>query len=170
MKRSLTINSPLATILMVCALMGTAACAHYRELHLKTYVNDAVGLKQGAPVRVQGVDLGKVTAVRVRPSERRPPVEIDMVLQPSYDLRIPADARVHLESQGVLGPTFVDIDLVGASGPPVADRGVLQAQEQHRETMEELVSKISKSLRKPCKDGADLTDPAVSPKGPASRP
>ena len=169
MRRHFNTNERTAAFFLICTMMGTVACTHRQELGLKTYVNDALGLREDAPVRVQGVDLGKVTTVRVLPDGKRPPVEIDMVLQPNYDLRIPADAKVRLETQGVLGPTFADIDLVGASGPPVADRGVLQAQEQHRETMEELVSKISKSLRKPCKDGADPTDPAVSPKSPATR-
>ena len=155
MKRRPAPGTRMATALLISSLMGTMACAHYHELRLRTYVNDAVGLREGAPVRIQGVDLGKVTVVRVRPQQGRPPVEIDMLLQPTYELPIPTDAKVRLETDGILGLTFAEIDVIGASGPLVAGNGVLQAQEQRRPTVEELISKITQGLQKPCRDGDD---------------
>ena len=160
------INEHIAAFFLIFALMGITACSRHQELRLKTYVNNAVGLRKGAAVRVQGVELGKVTAVTVRSDGGKPPVEIDMVLQPNYDLRIPADAKVHLETQGVLGPTFVEIDLAGTSGSPVASNGVLRAQEQPQVSLEQVVDKLAESVRKPCKDGGGS---AIPLKVPATR-
>ena len=80
------------------------------KLTVKTYFTNASGLRDGANVRVAGVDVGSVKSVRVRPELKEEPVEVVMVLNPRYEVRIPADSIVSLETEGVLGPTYVEID------------------------------------------------------------
>lgn len=142
----------LGAVFVVCMLLAALACTHHPELRLRTFVNDALGLREGARVRVQGVELGKVTAVRVRPQPGKAPVEIDMLLQPTYELRIPTDAKVRLETEGVLGPTFAEIDIQSASGPPAADEAELTAEEQPQPKLDQLTGKVAEAIRKPCKD------------------
>ena len=79
------------------------------KLVVKAYFTNAIGLRGGARVRLAGVDVGSVKTVRARPELKETPVEVVMVLNPQYDLNIPADSTVLLETAGVLGETFVSV-------------------------------------------------------------
>lgn len=122
------------------------------NLHVRCYFQDAGGLQAGAPVRVAGVNVGKVTTVRVRPELRDHPVEVLMLLQTSYDLRIPNDAVVTLESAGMLGQTYPEIDIRSATGPPLEDGGTLKtAASQSPNTQQLLLDCLTNiSEHKPC--------------------
>jgi len=123
----------------------------YHRREVRVYFRDAQGLRAGAPVRMAGVDIGFVTSVRVRPDIRDTPGEVIMALETPYVLRVPKDASVSLETEGVLGPTFADIDIIGASGPPLENGGVLKAKEGTRLTSEELLEHLADIFKqKPC--------------------
>jgi ABC-type transporter Mla subunit MlaD len=77
---------------------------------VKTYFANAMGLRAGAPVRFAGVDLGSVKSERAKPEVKNSPVEVVMVFNPPYELKIPNDSTVLLETAVILGETFVDID------------------------------------------------------------
>lgn len=123
----------------------------YHRREVKVYFRDARGLRTGAAVRMAGVDIGSVASVRVRPDVRDTPAEVIMALQTPYALRVPKDASVSLETEGVLGPTFADIDITGASGPPLENAGVLKSKEGPRLTSEEVLQHFADIFKqKPC--------------------
>ncbi len=126
----------LAVVGGIALLAGPRLFHH--SLHLKTYFADAQGLRAGAPVRLAGVEVGRVTSVRVRPELRDRPAEVVMTLSTSYELRIPKDSAVVLASAGVLGPTLADIDIRDTSGPPIEDWGVLTSRPAEGPTTQEL--------------------------------
>ena len=162
----------------VVALIGVGVVAILlvrsteRKLTVMAYFTNASGLRDGAKVRAAGVDVGSVKSVRVRPELQEEPVEVVMVLSPRYEVKIPADSIVSLETEGVLGPTFVEIDATGASGPPIATNAVLKTRPIVKLTTEQLVENLSKmlenlqkkldSLQKKCGCGTE-TDKTVSP-------
>jgi len=90
------------------------------KITLRSYFDNAQGLRNGAPVRLQGVDIGNVTAVRVvnRP---RTPVEVVMRVNTKYGFNIRKDSVTSLSTAGVLGETFIDIDSALAKGPEARD-------------------------------------------------
>ena len=106
-----------------------------------------MALRVGAPVRLAGVDLGTVRSIRVRPELKETPVEVAMVLNVSDELRVPSDATVLLETAGVLGRTYIDIDARSASGPPIRANGVLRAQPTVQLTTDEIIEKVTQVLR-----------------------
>ena len=89
------------------------------------------------------VDLGSVTSVRVRPESKDAPVEIVMALKTGYELNIPNDSTASLETAGVLGQTFVEIDSHTASGPPIQSGSTLKAQPTASLTTEEMIAKFA---------------------------
>jgi phospholipid/cholesterol/gamma-HCH transport system substrate-binding protein len=97
----------------------------------------------GAPVRLAGVDVGSVRSVRARPELKEGTVEVLMVLTPSYDLKIPNDATTSLETAGVRGETFVEIDAASAFGPAIENDGVLKARPTVQLTTEQVLEKLS---------------------------
>ena len=119
----------LAGVAAVGFLSGARLPIHVQ--HIKVYFEDAQGLREGAAVRLAGVEMGKVTSVRVRPEMREHPAEVVVMLRTTYDLKIPRDAKVMLRNNGILGETIADIDIRTASGPPVEDWGVLSAAASH---------------------------------------
>jgi len=139
-------------ILRVGAVIGLALLAisllligkpFAHKLVVKSYFTDANGLRSGAAVRLAGVDLGSVTSVRVRPESKDAPVEIVMALKTGYELKIPNDSTVSLETAGVLGQTLVEIDSHAASGPPIQSGSTLKAQPTGNLTTEELIAKFA---------------------------
>jgi ABC-type transporter Mla subunit MlaD len=90
---------------------------------LNSYFQHAPTLESGASVCVDGVRLGSVTSVRVRPELGDRPVEVSMEISAPYELKIPNDSTATLSTEGFLGPTFVDINTRYASGPTLTNKG-----------------------------------------------
>ncbi|MGH9539422.1 MAG: MlaD family protein [Terriglobales bacterium] len=103
------------------------------QLQVKTYFEDARGLRAGAPVRVAGVDVGNVADVRARPELKERAAEAVLFIQTSYELKTPSDSVVSLRRDGLLGEIYAAIDVRHASGPPVENQGVLKASEEGAE-------------------------------------
>jgi ABC-type transporter Mla subunit MlaD len=121
-------------------------------LRLTCYFQKASGLKVGAPVALAGVEVGSVTSVRVRPELREHPAEVMMLLRTPYELKIPSDSIVTLETAGVLGETFPEIEFKAATGPPIQDGGTLKTREAEGPTLQQLLDCLSNiAEHKPCK-------------------
>jgi phospholipid/cholesterol/gamma-HCH transport system substrate-binding protein len=98
-------------------------------LLLKAYFENASGLRIGAPVRLEGVDLGNVTGITVVPSHQLNPVEVTMKVTTKYRGGLHKDSIAALATAGVLGETFVDINSRAATGPEVQNGDVLKTHE-----------------------------------------
>ena len=117
-------------VLLVASLMvyRYTRPAVYRT-HLVTHFQRAPSLADKAPVRVDGVTLGLVQQVKVRPELGDQPVKVSFVINAPYDLPIPNDSLVSVSSEGVLGPTVLDVDTHLARGLRIADNGTLKSFE-----------------------------------------
>ena len=132
------------------------------QLELKCYFQDARGLRTGARVRVAGVEVGSVTSVRVRPELRHHPAEVAMTLYTPYELKIPSDATVSLESTGVMGETFPQIHVQDAFGRPAQNGGVLSSRASDSPKPQQWMECLSNLVdHKPC-DLTAKTAPANS--------
>jgi len=137
--------------LVVLAIFVALFRPERHNLRLRCYFQDARGLKGGAPVRVAGVDVGSVTSVRVRPDQPEQPAEVMMLLQTPYELKIPNDSVVTLETAGLLGDAFPAIEIKNKSGPPLEDGGTLRTREADWPTREQLLDCLSNlAEHKPC--------------------
>jgi ABC-type transporter Mla subunit MlaD len=103
-------------------------------------------MKAGAPVYVDGVKLGVVMSVRVRPELGDRPVEVFMAISTPYELRIPSDSTVFLSTEGVLGQTFPDIDTRSAHGAASGNNGVLKSSEVTAVVAAQAVRRIGDAL------------------------
>jgi ABC-type transporter Mla subunit MlaD len=118
------------------------------RLTLTTYFRNGGGLQPKAPVRVDGVELGSVTSVRVRPELGERPVEVIMAIATSYDLAIPSDSVVLLATGGLLGPTLVDIDTRRAQGSRIGNNGVLTSSELTDEKSNEANRQAARAMNR----------------------
>lgn len=99
---------------------------HAQRLAVRTCFQDAVPLKEGAPVSVAGVKVGYVSRMSTHPGDRECAVEAEMVLDHAYQFTIPTDSTVSVETTGS-GKTQAIIHIENASGPPLEPGGMLKS-------------------------------------------
>ena len=76
------------------------------------------GLVEGATVRLAGVQIGRVSAVRL-PSQPGGKVRVDMTIARQFGDRVRKDSVARIETQGLLGDRIVEISVGTAAAPPV---------------------------------------------------
>ncbi len=123
------------SILVLIVVVGLAAIGslfignlRLSRQELKSCFSDVQGLKAGAGVRIAGVDVGRVRSVRANPQNKNCPAEVEMALATAYDLRLPKDAIAAIETAGILGQSYVAIDVSQASGAPLENYGYLRSK------------------------------------------
>ena len=110
-------------------MSGTGGYFSHR-ITLVSYFDNASGLRVGAPVRLSGVDIGNVSAIRVVPDKDRQntPVEVIMKVSTKYGFNLRRDSMTSLDTAGVLGETYLDIDSSQAVGAVAKNGDVLPTQ------------------------------------------
>ena len=120
-------------LMFLIFLMGGATGFLKPTLRLYAYVQNASGLRNGAPVRLQSVDIGNVNKIRIvdhhSASGASTPVQIVMKINAKFRPFLHTDSQMLLTTQGVLGETFVDIDSTHATGPVVSNDSELAVKE-----------------------------------------
>lgn len=111
----------------------------------------ANGIEPGAPVRLAGVKVGEVKQVKVisYPQDEIPMVEVDLDIQ--NRIRIHQDARILINTLGLLGEKYVEI-LPGTKDKPLVKEGdVLVGQDsiplaQVADLGYQIAQKLSKTI------------------------
>ncbi|MGA2857619.1 MAG: MlaD family protein [Candidatus Sulfotelmatobacter sp.] len=111
-------------------LISNTAGLFTRRVTLRSYFDNAEGLRMGAPVRLSGVDIGNVTGIRIVTTKDKQgtPVEVVMKVSTKYEGALRRDSVTSLETAGVLGETYLDIDSSQAVGPVARDGDILPTQ------------------------------------------
>jgi phospholipid/cholesterol/gamma-HCH transport system substrate-binding protein len=119
----LTVLFALITLAVLIFVMTGTTGLFTKKIIVRAYVDNAGGLRVGAPVRLEGVDIGNVTRIRVVADPKRSlaPVEVVMKITTRYADTMNKGCQVELTTAGVLGEVFVDIDCRQAKAGPVQD-------------------------------------------------
>src|SRR5580693_7246564 len=101
-----------------------------KRITLRSYFDNASGLRVGAPVRLSGVDIGNVKKIEVvsDKDKQQTPVEVIMKVSTRYKFNLRRDSLTSLDTAGVLGETYLDIDSSQAVGPEVQDGDTLSTR------------------------------------------
>ena len=114
---------------LIFVMSGTGGWLTHK-ITLRSYFDNAGGLREGAPVRLAGVDIGNVTAVRIVGGKPMTPVEVIMKVNTKYSFNLRKDSVTLMSTAGVLGETYVDIDSTSAKGPEATEGDTLAARDQ----------------------------------------
>jgi phospholipid/cholesterol/gamma-HCH transport system substrate-binding protein len=114
----LTVLFALLTLAVLIFVMTGTTGLFTKKILLRAYVDNAAGLRVGAPVRLDGVDIGNVVRIRVVSDPKRAlaPVEVVMKVTTKYEDTMNRACQVLLTTAGVLGEVFVDVDCREAKG------------------------------------------------------
>jgi phospholipid/cholesterol/gamma-HCH transport system substrate-binding protein len=128
LKVGITVIAASVTLAVLIILMSGTGGFFTEKIILKSYFDDANGLRQGAPVRLSGVDIGNVSRIRVVENKPLTPVEVTMKVVTKYKFGLRKDSKTLLSTAGVLGETYINIDSSLARGAPVESGDVLPSQ------------------------------------------
>ncbi|MGP8252047.1 MAG: MlaD family protein [Terracidiphilus sp.] len=155
---SLVLAALAALVGLVFLMSGSSGGLFAQKITLRCYFKNAAGLKEGAPVSLDGVTIGNVRRIRVVPSRNPFPVEVIMELGGEYRNGLHTDSTAVVTQAGVLGDSFVDIDSTRASGPPPRNdaeltasgsptlQDVIDASQNSLQNLQGTVGKINKTL------------------------
>jgi phospholipid/cholesterol/gamma-HCH transport system substrate-binding protein len=110
---------------LIFLMSGSTGGLFARKLTLRSYFSNASGLKDGAPVTLEGVTVGNVLHVRIVPERTPTPVEVSMQVGAEYLPGLHTSSTAAIAQAGVLGDSFIDLSSAHATGPPPANNAEL---------------------------------------------
>jgi len=91
---------------------------------IKARFNSAGDLKVGDPVKLAGVDIGRVQAIRIADGR----VEVSMIVEPAAGVR--TDSKASIKFTGLMGQNFMAIDFGNPTSPVASTGALLESREQ----------------------------------------
>ena len=124
---ALVLAAAAVLIVLIFLMSGSTGGLFARKLLLRSYFENAAGLKDGAPVTLEGVTIGNVIHVRVVPERNPTPVEVTMQVGEEFMRGLHVDSTTSIAQAGVLGDSYLDISSAHATGRPPANKAELKA-------------------------------------------
>jgi phospholipid/cholesterol/gamma-HCH transport system substrate-binding protein len=115
----------LGLAMLMIFLLGSAGGFFWERYSLKVLFGDVAGLKEGAPVRIAGVEVGSVAALEFM-GER---VEVIVEIAEEHRDRVTTASRATLGSVSLLGEGAVDIT-PSSEGSPIPEWGYIPTGRQ----------------------------------------
>ena len=107
---------------LVIFQLGGEGGFFWQRYPIKTVFADVTGLKEGAPVRLAGLDVGAVSAVELSGDR----VEVSMEITREHRSRITTSSVASLGSTSLLGEAAVDIT-AASGGTPIPEWGYVRS-------------------------------------------
>ena len=104
---------------LVAAILWLAAGGAWRQqydLYLAVENESVAGLNVNAPVKYNGVDVGKVSAIRL---DRSNPQRVELMFAIEHGTPVKEDTVAVLRTQGLTGIAYVELDGGALDSPPL---------------------------------------------------
>jgi phospholipid/cholesterol/gamma-HCH transport system substrate-binding protein len=134
----------VALLFAVVILLGRSQTLFAHRARLYASFDNTSGLVVGAPVRLAGIDVGIVEAVRFENDLRQKKVQVTLVVEKRYLDRVRDDSVARLSSKGLLGDMLINISVGSAEAAPLHDGGTLRSQES--EGLTEVVTSLQDGI------------------------
>jgi phospholipid/cholesterol/gamma-HCH transport system substrate-binding protein len=111
---------------MVIWILGSEGMMFASARSYQVAFRDVGGLREGAVVRLGGLQVGDVTEIRFAPrADGGAQLVVSLRVRDEYVERVRADSLARISSQGLLGDKLIEITLGSAAAPAVEDGGWL---------------------------------------------
>ena len=118
----------LALLVIAIFLLGQKNSLFSSTFSVKAYFKDVQGIKNGATVRLSGIDVGSVNKINIV-NDTSGRVEVFMNLQTDIQRFIRTDTKATIETEGLVGNKVVVLKIGTSSAEPVRDGGFIQSEE-----------------------------------------
>ncbi|MGC2421333.1 MAG: MlaD family protein [Candidatus Acidiferrales bacterium] len=127
-------------ILMLAIFYVTGAGILGPKYRVITFLPEVEDLQTGAPVRLDGVDIGYVQSIQLSPNpeDRNHNIQLTLRIEKKYQSDIRTDSEASLGTEGLLGNRYVTISR-GLTGTVIPPNGVIPGQEEA--AMKEIVQR-----------------------------
>jgi len=118
-----------STLLVIGIFMlGNKEALFKPTFNVKAYFRNIEGLRNGAPVRLSGIDVGAVNNIQVV-GDTISSIEVSMRLLTEIEHFIRVDTQAEIQTEGLVGNKFVSLKIGESRGELVEDGGVILAKE-----------------------------------------
>lgn len=118
----------IALFVITIFLIGDKNAMFSSTFTVKAYFRDIQGLKNGATVRLSGIDVGSVKGIEIVP-DTTGRVQVIMNLRQEIQRFIKTDTKAAIETEGLVGNKVVVLHIGSANADQVGDNGVIIAVE-----------------------------------------
>jgi len=109
---------------LVVFLIGDERRIFSRRVTITTSFSDVQGLKIGAPVRMDGIDVGAITDVGHSEDLNDHRIHVKLSVVRSEAVRLRTDAKAKISNKGLLGDKMLEIDTGTGPQRPITDTTV----------------------------------------------
>jgi len=95
---------------------------------VKAYFRNIEGLRNGAPVKLSGIDAGAVQDIKVV-GDTVSLIEVRMRLLDDIRHFIKVDTQAEIQTEGLVGNKFVSLKIGDSNAEPIQDGGTIQAKD-----------------------------------------
>jgi phospholipid/cholesterol/gamma-HCH transport system substrate-binding protein len=118
----------LVALVGMVYLLGARARLFEPRYTIHAEFTEVGGLTDGATVRLAGVQIGRVTGVRL-PAEPGGRVQVDLTIAKQFADRVRKDSVARIETQGLLGDKLVELTVGTAQAPAAAEGDLIASRE-----------------------------------------
>jgi phospholipid/cholesterol/gamma-HCH transport system substrate-binding protein len=130
----------VALILLVISIftLGSERQLFGERKRFEILFRDVKGMREGAPVRLGGITIGRVGSIRFSGDPSSSDLEVSILVDEQYLDRIRVDSRAVIETQGLLGDRYLKIE--AGESLEVLEPGQVLASYEPADIAEVLVS------------------------------
>lgn len=120
----------LGSVLLVIGIfmLGNKEALFKDTYTVKAYFHNIEGLRNGAPVRLSGIDVGAVKEIRII-GDTVSVLEVSMRLLTEIDRFIRKDTYAEIQTEGLVGNKFVSLKMGSREAEQVEDGGMILSRE-----------------------------------------
>ena len=125
-------------------LIGERRMLFQKKFTVYTEFSRISGLQPGAPVKVNGMGAGEVEAIEV-PSGPASKFRVRLRVREDLHPLVRTDSVASIQTEGIVGGTFLFVNAGTDAAPPVADDGTIPGREPFE--MADLMRQMSETVR-----------------------
>jgi phospholipid/cholesterol/gamma-HCH transport system substrate-binding protein len=118
--------SALAIVFMLMFINSKTAHLFEERITLNTYLTKAEGISTETPVKISGIEVGKVSSLDIAPDHR---IHVRLIIYKRYHSLVRSDSKAAVSKLSLLGKSVIDITAGSTIQTMLADEATIEVEE-----------------------------------------
>ena len=136
------ILSALAIIFVLMFINSKTAHLFEDRITLNTYLTKAEGISTETPVKISGIEVGKVSALDIAPDHR---IHVELIVYKRYQPLLRSDSKAALGKLSVLGKSVIEITAGSTEQAMLPDGATIKVEEPL--SVDELLAQLTPVIK-----------------------